>query len=399
GGGTGVGSGTGPHPGAEHRAAAVGRPFQPNAPGGCHPDRGRQDRGRGAGRGARRAGPGRLRHRCAWLRGRAGPGRQPCPPGDRRLDPAAEPDGLGREQPPWRRHHHDLGRRGAPARAAERHRRAEGAGHHRPAGLLQRPPGRREGAGRGAGAGEGDGGERLRRARRRGRDPARGGRPGLGESGLRGSGDGRLGAQARHPEHHPYRRAIHPRQRVDRQGHGAGGGCRHHRPHQWRPYQPAGGACLRALRAQQSRDRVGAQRQRAGGDRGCAGGARPRPAASGHPRHGQPGGLGRATARHSADDLAALLARRYRASTGLRHGDGQHGAHPQPRCRADRDGAGGGSRLPRPGAAHGGAGPAAQHRAGRHPRYRRGDDRWRDALRPQPQHPAGRTRPRNARAL
>jgi enamidase len=32
-------------------------------------------------------GPGRLRHRCAWLRGRAGPGRQPCPPGDRDWTP------------------------------------------------------------------------------------------------------------------------------------------------------------------------------------------------------------------------------------------------------------------------------------------------------------------------
>ena len=45
----------------------------------------------------------------------ARPDRQPCPPGRRRLDAAAEPDRLDRFLPAWRRHHDDLGRRGAHA--------------------------------------------------------------------------------------------------------------------------------------------------------------------------------------------------------------------------------------------------------------------------------------------
>ena len=60
-----------------------------------------------------------------------------------------------------RRDDHDLGRRGAPARPAQGHRRPEGAGHHRAARLRQLPPRRRQGAGRRAGDREGHGRERL----------------------------------------------------------------------------------------------------------------------------------------------------------------------------------------------------------------------------------------------
>jgi enamidase len=60
-----------------------------------------------------------------------GPDRQPRPPRGRRLHAPPAATGLDRQQPARRRHHNDLGRRGAHARASARHRGAEGAGDRR----------------------------------------------------------------------------------------------------------------------------------------------------------------------------------------------------------------------------------------------------------------------------
>ena len=92
---------------------------------------------------------GRRRHRHRR------PGHAPCVPGliDSHCHPVfgdftprQRTDGLHRLRPQRRRHDHDLGRRGAPARAAQGHRRAQGARHRRRQGLRQRPARRREGA-------------------------------------------------------------------------------------------------------------------------------------------------------------------------------------------------------------------------------------------------------------
>ena len=67
----------------------------------------------------------------------------------------------------------------------------------------------------------------------------------LGEVGLGGvkdgatARDGRLGAQVRHPEHDPHRRALDPGLGPDRRRRRAGGRHRRDRPHQWRPHRAA----------------------------------------------------------------------------------------------------------------------------------------------------------------
>jgi AcrR family transcriptional regulator len=195
------------------------------------------------------------------LRG-ARPDRQPRAPGVRRLDAAPGPDRLDRLDHARRRDHHDFRRRSAPARSPERHRRPEGAGHHRAACVRQLPPRRREGAGRRAGHRERHGRERLQGTGRSRRGPARRSGPGLGEGRLRGQGDGGLGAQVRHPEHDPHGRPVDPGLGPDRQGRGARGRRRHHRPHQRRPHLAARGACVRAVREEHARHRDRAQRQR-----------------------------------------------------------------------------------------------------------------------------------------
>ena len=167
------------------------------------------------------------------------PDRQPCPPGRGRLDAAAEPDRLDRQQPAWRRHHHDLRRRGSHARPAQGHRRPQGHGDLPPARLLRGPAIGRQALGRRAGDRAGHGRERLRRTRRSRRGPARGGGPRQRQGRIRGQGDGRLGAQIRHPEHYPHRRPQRSRFRLHRRRHRAGGRRRHHRPHQRRPHRVA----------------------------------------------------------------------------------------------------------------------------------------------------------------
>ena len=156
--------GQGRHP--EHRPAAVGR-HRPAHPRRRHHRRRRRPDRRG------RQGEG-LRH-CEGadtvIDARRtcvapGPDRQPRASGVRRLDAAPEPARLDRLDDERRRHHHDLGRRGAPAGPAQGHRRPEGAGHHRAARLRQLPPRRRQGAGRRAGHREGHGRERLQGAGR-----------------------------------------------------------------------------------------------------------------------------------------------------------------------------------------------------------------------------------------
>ena len=140
--------------------------------------------------------------------------------GIRRLDPAPEPARLDRVVPARRRHHHGVGRRGAPARPSEGRGRHQGAGDHRAARVRRHARGRRrrrgQGAGRRAGDREGHGRVRLRRDGRGRRDAARRDRSGLGQGRRRGGADGRLGASPRHPEHHPHRRPVDPGFRADR---------------------------------------------------------------------------------------------------------------------------------------------------------------------------------------
>ena len=101
------------------------------------------------------------------------------------------------------------------------------------------PARRREGACRRAGdrmrngrGGLQGAGRGRRQAARRSRARRRQGRPDREE-------DGGLGAQIRHPEHHPHRRPVDPRLRPDRRGRGARGRHRRDRPHQWRPHRAA----------------------------------------------------------------------------------------------------------------------------------------------------------------
>ena len=101
------------------------------------------------------------------------------------------------------------------------------------------PARRGQGARRRTGAREGHGRERLQGAGGRGRHASGRGRARRRQGRGRGAPDGRLGAQIRHQQHDPHRRAVDPRLRAHRQGRGAGGRCRRDRPHQRRPY----GAC------------------------------------------------------------------------------------------------------------------------------------------------------------
>ena len=200
-------------------------------------------------------------HRRQRHHGRARPDRQPCPSRRRRLDAAAKPDRLDRQLSARRRHHHDLGRRGPHARPAARRRRPEGDGDFRAARVLDAAPRRREGACRRAGDRKRDGrggfqgtGRGRRQTARRSRPRRRQGRPDRAQ-------DGGMGAQIRHPEHHPHRRPVDSRLRPDRQGRGAGSRHRRDRPHQWRPHRAARRPDPLHLRGLQARPRTGAQRQ------------------------------------------------------------------------------------------------------------------------------------------
>ena len=146
-------------------------------------------------------------------------------------------------------------------------------------------------------------GRGRRQAARRSRIGRRQGRADCAE-------DGRLGAQVRHPEHDPHRRSLDSRLRPDRQGRGAGSRHRRGRPYQWRPHRPARRPDPLHLRGLQARAGAGSQRQRALGAVHAAHRARdgrPRPR---HPRHRRAGRLRRAAARHPADGVDAVLARR-----------------------------------------------------------------------------------------
>ena len=192
----------------------------------------------------------------------AWPDRQPCPPGGGRLDAAAEPTWVDRLLSARRRHDDDLGRRGAHARPAARHRRPQSTSDYGAASLLSLPPFGRESARWRSShrARHGRGG--FQRTRRRRRQAARRGRPRLGQGRRDRAPDGSLGAQIRHPEHHPHRRTVDPRLRTDRQGRGARSRHRYHRPCQWRPHRPARRPDRLPVRAMPSRAGVGSQRQR-----------------------------------------------------------------------------------------------------------------------------------------
>ena len=175
-----------------------------------------------------------------------------------------------------------------------------------------------------------------------------------------------LGAQARHPEHHPHRRPVHPRLRPDRQGRGAGGRRRRHRPHQRRPHGAAATAmsascassCTRAIEiVHNGNEQVGASLR-------CAGRA-----SSSKRSHRVilgtdcAGGLGRAAARHPAHDRAAVIARRHPGRDGLLLRHRQHRAHAQARLRADRARAARPTSCSSTGPAHRRAGPARERRS------------------------------------
>ncbi len=138
----------------------------------------------------------------------------------------------------------------------------------------------------------------------------------LGEVGLGngqgwqdGGADGWLGAQIRHPEHDPHRRAVDPRIGPDRRRHGDRDRDGRDRPHQRRPFGAARRPDPLPVRALHLGLRDRAQRQRARGRPGAqcrAGTGQARPD---HPRDRRPGGLGRAAAGHPADDRDAVVVR------------------------------------------------------------------------------------------
>ena len=209
--------------------------------------RGRRGEGRRCGAGGR--GGRRQGHRAG-----AGADRQPRPSGVRRLDAAPEPARLDRQLPARRRHHDDLGRRGASAGAA--------AGRRSGSRRWRSPRSARSRSFRPGGVKLHAGAPVLEQGMVEDdfKDMAEAGVRLLGEVGLggvkagrRGQADGRLGAQIRHPEHDPHRRAVDPGLGPDRQGRRARGRCRRHRPHQRRPYRAAGrsrsAACASNARA------------------------------------------------------------------------------------------------------------------------------------------------------
>ena len=217
------------------------------------------------------------------------------------------------------------------------------------------------------------------------------GEVGLGsvKAGRGGAADGGVGAQARHPEHHPHRRAVDPRLGADRQGRGAGSRRRRHRPHQRRSHRAARSARVRAVRALHPRDRDRAQRQREGRGRGGAGGARRQVPAPGDPGNRRAGRLGRAAARHSAGDRPAVQPGRHPGGAGVLLRHRQHRPHPQARLRADRAGPRRRLRVPGSGSAHRRENAAGKRGARRHSGRGHGGDRRRRALRAQPQYAAG----------
>ena len=175
----------------------------------------------------------------------------------------ARTSSAGSTLPARRRHHDDLGRRsaqpgrprdivGLKAHAIFAQRafctfRASGVKVHAGAPVIE--PGM-------VGAG-------FQGARRRRRQAARRGRPRRRQGRRERAADGRLGAQIRHPEHHPHRRPFDPRLRPHRRRRRAGGRRRRRRPHQRRPHRAARQPDPLHLRGLQARARDRAQRQRA----------------------------------------------------------------------------------------------------------------------------------------
>ena len=152
--------------------------------------------------------------------------------------------------------------RGAHARPAPRHRRPQGVGDHCAALLFRifAPSGVKVHAGAPViepGMEEHDFQELAAagvKLPRRGRPRRSQGRPHRPQ-------DGRLGAQIRPQQHHPYRRPVDPRLRPHRQGHRARGRYRRDRPYQRRPYGAAGRSDRLPLRRLQARPRTRPQRQ------------------------------------------------------------------------------------------------------------------------------------------
>jgi enamidase len=116
-----------------------------------------------------------------------------------------------------------------------------------------------------------------------------------------------VGAQARHPEHHPHRRPVDPGLGADRQGRRARSRRRRHRPHQRRPYVAARAHVCELCEKSSAPSRScttatsGRHRRREGRDAAEV----PAPRDPGHRRAGR---LGRAAAGHAAHDrlLSAL---------------------------------------------------------------------------------------------
>ncbi len=184
------------------------------------------------------------------------PHRQPRASRRRRLDAASKPAELDRLVHAWRGDDDDLRRRGAYARPPARHCRPEGDGDHGATHLCGVPAGRGEASCRRPGDRARHGRKRLRRARLGRRETARRDRPRRRQGRADRAQDGRLGAQARHPEHDSHGRAVDPRLRPHRQGHRARMRRRCRRPHQWRPHRLAGRSDSLHLRGLQARART-----------------------------------------------------------------------------------------------------------------------------------------------
>ena len=219
-------------------------------------DRRRRRTHRGDRRAEGRRRRGRDDRRRRQRRGRrARPDRQPCASGLRRLDAAPEPARLDRFDAARRRHHDDLGRRGASARPPARHRRPEGARDHRAAHVQQLPRQRRQAARRRAGDRAGHDRAGFQGACRSRREAARRSGPRRRQGRREREADGRLGAQIRHPVDHPHRRPFDPRLGPDRRRRGARGRHRRRRPHQRRPHRAARPGDPLHLRGLQARPR------------------------------------------------------------------------------------------------------------------------------------------------
>ena len=263
----------------------------------------------------------------------------------------ARADELDRLLPARRRHHHDLGRRGALARpAAATSSALKAHGDRRPALFDNfRPSGVKVHAGAPI-IEEGMVEERLQGAWPRPASScwARSASAGSRRATTPGEMVG-LGAQVRHPVHHPHRRAVDPRLRPDRQGRRARGRRRHHRPHQRRPHRaarrPDPAACASSASAASRSCTTATSGRRCWRCAPRASSARLERVILGTDA---PGRLRRPAARHPAHDRDAVGARRGAGRDRVLLRDRQHRAHARSRLRADRGRARGRFRAHRP---------------------------------------------------